>query len=78
MQDNLLKRYIQDEVLTAISTAEKACDRTAAIPFDSVGYESYEVQLELLMRLVKEATGALLKWEKWTPATERNYLECSV
>ncbi len=51
-------------MLTAISTAEKACDRTDTIPVDSVGYESYEVQLEFLMRLVKEATGALLKLEK--------------
>ncbi len=50
-------------MLITISTAEKACDRTAAKPVDSVGYESYEVQLEFLMRLVKDATGALLKMD---------------
>ncbi len=30
------------------------------------------------MRLVKEATGALLKWEKWIPTTEINNFESSV
>lgn len=75
VQDNLWKRYGQNEVLAAISAAEKACERTVTIPVDSAAYESYEVQLELLMRLVKEATGALLRWERWTPTSERGDLE---
>ncbi|GAA6082856.1 uncharacterized protein LOC124401004 [Tachysurus ichikawai] len=33
------------------------------------------MQLELLMRLVKEATGTLSNWERWAPATERKPLE---
>ncbi|KAL1249502.1 hypothetical protein QQF64_020507 [Cirrhinus molitorella] len=75
VQDNLWKRYGQDEVLAAVFTAEKACDRTTSIPVDSIGYKSYGMQLELLMRMVKEATGALLNWERWIPTTERKPLE---
>lgn len=78
VQDHLWKRYGQNEVLAAISAAEKACERTVTIPVDSVAYESYEVQLELLMRLVKEATGALLSWERWTPMSEIGVLESRV
>ncbi|GAA6097416.1 uncharacterized protein LOC124401004 [Tachysurus ichikawai] len=75
VQDNLWRRYGQDEVLAAVSEAEKVCDRTPSIPVDGVGYDSYEMQLELLMRLVKEATGTLSNWERWAPATERKPLE---
>ncbi|XP_073797048.1 uncharacterized protein [Danio rerio] len=78
VQDNLWRRYGQSDVLTTISAAEKACDRTAAMPVDGTGYESYEVQLELSMRLVKEATVTLLKWERWIPAPERKDLESHV
>lgn len=62
-------------MLAAFSAAEKACECTVTIPVNAVGYESYEVQLELLMILVKEATGALLNWERWTPTTERAELK---
>lgn len=76
VQDNLWIRYRQDKVLATVSAAEKACDRTTTIPVDRYG--SYEMKLELLMRLVKEATEALLNLEKWTPTTERKCLESRV
>ncbi|KAK3563890.1 hypothetical protein QTP86_004834 [Hemibagrus guttatus] len=75
VETNLWKRYGQTEVLATVSAAEKACEHRDTIPVDAVGYESYEVQLELLMRPVKEATGELVNWERWTPSTERAELE---
>ncbi|KAK3559829.1 hypothetical protein QTP86_020994 [Hemibagrus guttatus] len=68
-------RYGETEVLATVSASKKACERTDTIPVDAVSYESYWVQLEFLMRLVKEATGALVNWERWIPTTERAELE---
>ncbi len=33
------------------------------------------MQIDFLTKVVKEAVGALSKWEKWTPDAERNVLE---
>ncbi len=65
VQGNLWSRYGLHEVTGAISVAEKTCDE----------YENYEVQIDFLTKVVKEAVGALSKWEKWTPDAERNVLE---
>lgn len=59
----------------AISAAEKTCDRVASIAVDSSEYENYEVQIDFLIKVVKEAEGALSSWEKLTPGAERKVLE---
>ncbi len=75
VQGNLWSRYGLHEVTGAISVAEKTCDRVASIAVDRSEYENYEVQIDFLTKVVKEAVGALSMWEKWTPDAERNVLE---
>lgn len=75
VQDNLWSRYGLHEVTDAISAAEKACDRVASMAVDGNDYENYEVQIDFLTKLVKEAIRALSNWERWTPDGERKVLE---
>lgn len=75
VRNNLWSRYGLQEMTDAISAAEKTCDRVASMAIDSSEYENYEVQLDFLARLVKEALRALSSWEKWTPDDERKVLE---
>lgn len=75
VRNNLWSRYGLHEVTGAISAAEKTCDRVASLAIDSSEYKNYEVQLDFLAKLVKEALRALSSWEKWTPYDERKVLE---
>jgi len=75
VQTNLWSRYGKSELLDGILEAEKANDKAADVPVESVNLEGYEVHLALLDKRIKEAISAMSTWERWIPVGLKDELD---
>ncbi|XP_049321149.1 uncharacterized protein LOC111193301 [Astyanax mexicanus] len=78
VQTYLWSKYGEAQLLTAIQEAEKACDDATAIPANGTNCDGYDVQLDIVDKLIIEATKALSNWEQWIPEADKVSLGNSV
>lgn len=71
VQSKLWSGYGQDEVLTAILEAEKACEDASEMPVAAINQDGYDVQIRFVKQLTQEANKCLAAWEMWIPAEEK-------
>lgn len=75
VQSNLWRRYGENEVISAIQEAGKACERANECPITAVNRDGYELQLEGVRKLIHDATASLKDWERWIPPDQKTHLE---
>ncbi|XP_031434591.1 uncharacterized protein LOC116223147 [Clupea harengus] len=70
VQTNLWSRYGSEMLEAAFEEAEKACRHTYGLPVESSYCEGFEIQHNVVGKLIKETSDAFAAWESWIPAAE--------
>lgn len=70
VQTNLWSRYGSEMLEAAFEEAEKACRHTYGLPVESSNCEGFEIQHNVVGKLIKETSDAFAAWESWIPAAE--------